>query len=63
MITKTALSNISKNLPDDSKIEHSQQARSLKPLLNAQNEIFKPDIFEEKMLWFIGSSGLTVKTV
>ena len=53
MITKTALSNISKNLPDDSKIEHSQQARSFKPLLNTQNETLKTDIFEEKRLWFI----------
>ena len=53
MTAKTVLSNISKSLPNDSQIEHSQQANSLRPLLNTQDKILKTDIFEEKRLWFI----------
>ena len=53
MTPKTVLSNILKNLSDDFQIEHSQQARSLRPLLNKQKETLQTDIFEEKMLWFI----------
>jgi REP element-mobilizing transposase RayT len=53
MTPKTVLSNLSKNLSYDFQIEHSQQARSLRPLLNEQKETLQTDIFEEKMLWFI----------
>lgn len=53
MTTEMALSNISKNLPNDSKIEHSQQARGLSPLLNTQDQILQNYIFEEKRFWFV----------